>query len=78
MMSKPTETASNGMSCNEVCDLLYLYVSHELEPEELETVRQHLASCVNCRQALKEHTKLLGLLDEHLADIGPSVYSEGN
>lgn len=46
------------MSCQDVRDLLYLYVCQELEPDERDAIEGHLAECPECRTALGEHKRL--------------------
>lgn len=50
------------MSCEEVRDLLYLYLCDELEAEEKAAVESHLEGCEECRKALSEHQVLRGAL----------------
>lgn len=50
------------MDCEEVKDLLYLYVSGELDDEEAAAVEDHLASCPDCQLARDEHAVLLKTL----------------
>jgi len=49
-----------SMSCEDIRDLLYLYVCQELEPDERDEVEAHLTECDACRVARDEHKKLAG------------------
>lgn len=61
-MSEPTESPFFSMDCEEVRDLLYLYVTGELDEEEATAVARHLESCADCRLAADEHTVLVKTL----------------
>lgn len=56
------------MSCEEVRDLLYLYLSEELEPEERAQIDSHLLTCEECRAILDEHRGLKSILEHKLIE----------
>lgn len=47
-----------SLDCEETRDLLYLFVTGDLDPDEMESVIRHLATCSECRDALAQHTRL--------------------
>jgi hypothetical protein len=66
------------MSCEDVCDLLYLLTCNELESPELDQVLAHLGTCPDCRRALGQHVKLSGVLVETLRKIPPQYYCKSS
>lgn len=58
MSASSRAQGSEIMTCEDVCDLLFLYASDELEPDERDSVDEHLLECETCRQALEEHKVL--------------------
>jgi anti-sigma factor RsiW len=46
------------LDCEEVRDLLYLFVTNELEPDENTAVCLHLAGCDPCRTVMSEHVQM--------------------
>lgn len=67
-----------GMSCEDVRDLLYLFVTNELEEEESQLVCSHLLACAECREAMAEHVKLSGALKRSIPGIQLRYYSRNN
>src|SRR4051794_19053408 len=55
----PTPTAA----CNECRNLLGGYVLHALEPDEVEGVRRHLATCASCAAELEQLAGIPAILD---------------
>jgi hypothetical protein len=55
----PTPTAA----CNECRNLLGGYVLHALEPDEVEGVRRHLATCASCAAELEQLAGIPTILD---------------
>jgi hypothetical protein len=66
------------LSCEDVCDLLYLFLNNELEEDESKQVCAHLFECVGCRKAMAEHVKLSGALKRTIPGIELRYYSKGN
>jgi len=44
--------------CNETLRELYAFLDHELDGDQLEAVRHHLDSCLDCLQAFDFHAEL--------------------
>lgn len=57
MSSTPTA------ACNECRNLLGGYVLHTLEPDEVEGVRRHLATCASCAAELEQLAGIPAILD---------------
>lgn len=68
---------AEGMNCEDVRDLLFMFLNNELD-EELEEVIDHLARCPECRLALREHMKLSGLLYRTMPYVARTCYSAWN
>lgn len=66
------------MSCEDVRDLLYLFLNNELEEDESQQVCAHLFECAECRQAMAEHVKLAGSLKRSIPGIELRYYSQNN
>lgn len=47
------------MNCKECHDRIYPYLDRELDPEEVERVREHLDECEGCESALVIETVFL-------------------
>jgi anti-sigma factor RsiW len=58
-------------ACNECRTLLGGYVLHALEPDEAETVRQHLAECAACAAEHGQLMSIPSILDSAGADETP-------
>lgn len=52
------------MNCNEVRELLSLYIDDELDENEKLLVEQHLQICEECRKELEEYKKIIQALQE--------------
>ena len=74
--SEPKETMEE-MTCEDVRDLLYLFVTNELD-EEFEAVCSHLVGCADCRKAMAEHVKLAGSLSRAVVRTDLRYYSRNN
>lgn len=61
--------------CEEIQDLLYLFVIGELEPNEVNQVVLHLAKCAECQGALVQHAVLNKALTVSMPFAKPSVKS---
>lgn len=70
--------AQPALSCEDVRDLLYLFLTNELEEDESQLVCEHLISCPECREAMAEHVKLNGALKRTIPGIQLRYYSKNN
>lgn len=52
------------MNCNEVRDLLSLYIDDELDENEKLLVEEHLQMCEECQKELEEYKKIIQALQE--------------
>ncbi len=77
-MNSEAVPSPEALTCEEVCDLLYLFVTNELEDEESRQVCAHLFECTDCKQALAEHVKLSGALKRSIPGIELRYYSQNN
>jgi anti-sigma factor RsiW len=66
------------LSCEEVRDLLYLFLNNELEEDESRQVCAHLFDCAECRKAMAEHVKLSCALKRSLPGIELKYFSSNN
>lgn len=57
---------SENFSCEDIQDVLYLFVVGELEAEDVAHVVTHLAHCDECRNALVQHARLNDSLGQHM------------
>jgi hypothetical protein len=69
---------SHDMNCEDVRDLLYLFLTNELEEGESQQVCTHLLECGSCREAMAEHVKLSGALKRSIPGIQLRYYSRNN
>jgi anti-sigma factor RsiW len=77
-MDSEPQGESTEMSCEDVRDLLYLFVTNELDEDESQQVCTHLLSCAECRQAMAEHVKLTGAMKRSIPGIQLRYYSRNN
>ena len=78
-MSKDiSKDSESNWACEDVRDLLYLYVCGELDPEEEASIKQHLESCEECTAALHEHEILQKKLPSGFVDRKLFYYSQNN
>ncbi len=77
-MSEERKNSPPQMECEEVRDLLYLYVTQELEEAERSAVESHLENCADCRSARDEHKKLAGGLGGLFRNRNLYYYSVNN
>lgn len=66
------------MSCDDVRDLLYLYVCDELATSESRTMSEHLSTCQPCREALAEMIQLHAVMAARMPSIPLTYYSVNN
>jgi anti-sigma factor RsiW len=55
------------MTCDQAIELLPWYLNSTLEAGEREEVRQHVAACERCRQALAETRQAWTVFDQHIS-----------
>ncbi|MBS1704920.1 MAG: zf-HC2 domain-containing protein [Armatimonadetes bacterium] len=79
-LNKPCEVNLNGPSitCEEVCELLYLYVMDELDEGETVSVSHHLSLCPSCRKAMAETVTFAGALSTVMPKVPLQYYSVNN
>jgi len=66
------------MSCRDVTEQLYLFVSDELDGPTAGVVTKHLTGCASCRKALAETIRIAGVLSSSLPRMPLRYYSAGN
>ena len=77
-MSNPQtyNVKDDELNCESVRDDLYSFLMNELSEKDVRSIGAHLATCEACRQALREHVELFGLLREH-SDLLGRLLDEG-
>ncbi|MCE9558793.1 MAG: zf-HC2 domain-containing protein [Armatimonadetes bacterium] len=60
--SEEKESGEIQMKCEEASEMLYLYVSDELNATDCRKVSAHLILCPACRKALAETVRIAGVL----------------
>lgn len=77
-MSNPqiTKVKGSDLNCATVRDDLHSFLMNELSEVEFGHVSAHLASCKACRDALREHVELFGVLREN-ADLLARLLDDG-
>jgi anti-sigma factor RsiW len=77
-MSNPQtyNVKNDELNCESVRDDLHSFLMNELSDGDVRRVVAHLAACEDCRQALREHVELFGLLREH-SDLLGRLLDEG-
>jgi anti-sigma factor RsiW len=75
---QPQQVMPDKLSCEDVRDLLYLFLANELEEDESQQVCAHLLECAQCRTAMAEHVKLSGALKRSIPGIELRYYSQNN
>ena len=73
----PIKVNSGELKCESVRDDLHSFLMNELDEAEVRAISAHLATCEGCRQALKEHVELFGLLKEN-ADLLSRILGDPN
>lgn len=76
-MSDPEHSAEDNdeqMTCETICELLYLFATDELSEKEAGEVATHLARCASCRTAMAETVKLTGLLAGAMRNTPPRLF----
>lgn len=77
-MDAENEVQSVEYSCEDARDLLYLFITNDLEEKEAQQVCTHLLNCEACREAMAEHVKLSGALKRSIPGIQLRYYSSNN
>lgn len=65
--------ADQSHDCEEVLDLLYLFVIGELDSDETSMVVSHLAKCKSCQAALVQHATLNKAMTKSMPFISHTV-----
>lgn len=77
-LSNSEAAEASSVSCSTVEELLYLFISDELEDAEAKMVSAHLFACAQCRKALAETVKVAGALSTALPKVPQRYYSINN
>jgi len=77
-MGNPQTTKVKGsdLNCATVRDDLHSFLMNELSEGDFRDVSEHLATCDACRQVLREHVELFGVLREN-ADLLARLLDDG-
>ncbi len=78
MNSESESAPGHAVTCDDVRDLLYLYVCEELEEHEMGEIAAHLAQCESCRAAMAETIVVAGALSDSLPRVPQHYYSRNN
>ena len=62
------------MNCNEIKDMLPLYIDDELEDAEKKLVEEHIKKCENCKKELEEYKKIIYMLQNMTEEEPPKGY----
>lgn len=73
-----TDVASTIMHCEDVRDLLYLYVCDEVSLAESRMMGQHFSRCAECRMALDETMQVTAVLAQRMPRLPLNYYSVNN
>ncbi|RIK01000.1 MAG: hypothetical protein DCC46_02590 [Armatimonadetes bacterium] len=76
MFPESTQPYQAEESCVDVRDLLHALIENDLDEDDAKWVLQHLAECDECREALKQHAKLSGLVLRHLPWLGMAHFGQ--
>jgi len=63
------------MQCNQVTELLYLYVCEELSDSDSRRLSAHLMQCASCRKALAETVRIAGVLGATMPRIPQTFFA---
>lgn len=58
------------MKCNEISDILSLYIDNELSKDEKDKIENHLLSCKDCQKELEEYKKVISAV-QNLPEVEP-------
>jgi anti-sigma factor RsiW len=64
-----------NMKCDQVTELLYLYVCEELNDADSRRMSSHLMQCASCRKALAETVRIAGVLGSTLPRIPQTFFA---
>ncbi|MBP1926081.1 hypothetical protein J2Z76_001945 [Sedimentibacter acidaminivorans] len=62
------------MNCNEIKDMLSLYIDGELDENEKKTVEEHVGICESCRNELEQYQKIINVLQNLIEEEPPKGY----
>jgi len=62
------------MNCNEIKDMLPLYIDEQLEDKEKKLVKEHIEKCENCSKELEEYEKIRHMLQNMTEEEPPKGY----
>ncbi len=62
------------VNCNEIKDMLSLYIDGELDEKEKKTVEEHVKICESCRYELEQYQKMINMLQNLVEEEPPKGY----
>ena len=62
------------MNCNEIKDMLPLYIDDELQDKERKLVEEHIEKCESCKKELEEYKKIIYMLQNMDEEEPPKGY----
>lgn len=62
------------MNCNEIKDMISLYIDRELEDEEKLLFEKHIEQCENCKKEFEEYKKIINMLQNLTEEEPPKGY----
>lgn len=62
------------MNCNDIKDMLPLYIDEELDDKEKKLVEEHIEKCENCRKEFEEYKKIIYMLQNMFEEEPPKGY----
>lgn len=62
------------MNCNDIKDMLPLYIDEELDDKEKKLVEEHIEKCENCRKELEEYKRIIHMLQNMTEEEPPKGY----
>lgn len=62
------------MNCNEIKDMLSLYIDGELDENEKKAIEEHLRICESCRNELEQYQKIINMLQNLIEEEPPIGY----
>jgi len=62
------------MNCNEIKDMMTLYIDGELEDKEKKIFEEHIEDCEGCRKELEDYKKIISMLQNMTEEDPPKGY----
>jgi hypothetical protein len=76
--SKADVVSLAPMNCEEVGELMYLFICDELEPDEAAQIGLHIGRCSECRTALADTVQISGALSAVMPRMPLHYFSANN